>query len=904
MAPRASCLDCGADPPAGARFCDRCGAALPGGDGSNGRRSWMVGSAAGCDLVVDRPAVSARHCRLTELDDGFWLEDLQSTNGTFVDGQPIAARRVTDENRITLGREVPLALPVSGPARVITIGSASDNDVVLDYPMISAHHARLVTTGSRTEILDLGSTNGTAVGDPDRKISRSPLSSAQTVYFGSLPLAASRLLAGNLALGERPHHTLAFEGEFLVLGRDPDCDVVLDYPMVSWRHARLRRSGDRITIEDLGSTNGTYVNGGRISGTVPIAIEDLIGLGSYTLRLTGLGTLEQRDYRGNVTIEARNVSIELPGRRLRIIDDVSMTVLPGELVGVMGSSGAGKTTLLSALNGYLWPSSGAVLFNDQVLHANYGRFRMHIGYVPQDDIMHRDLTVREALYYSARLRLPGDMSDREIHQRIGEVLEQLEIPDVRDKVIGSPERKTLSGGQRKRVNLAMELLTDPIVLFLDEPTSGLSSTDALVVMDRLRKLADQGKTILVTIHQPSTRVFDLMDDLVVLSKEPRSPDPARLVYFGPARESARFFDCDAEASSEPVPDRVLSALEPGTTASWVARFAASRYHRIYVEERRVPGPASPQAAQRAEPSGGAAFAQWWTLLRRGFTIKRRDTWNVGILLAQAPIVAVLLALVFGGQMGGSEPDASTAVAVVLFLMAVAAIWFGCSNSAREIVAEWAIYHRERMVNLRLLPYIGSKLALLSGLCLVQCSLLLLIVEVGCGRRSSPPSLLQQLLLLLLAAVIGVAVGLLVSAASRTSEVAISLVPLIVLPMVILGGSMQPLHKMPGYMQTVASAMPSRWEFEGLLRVEDARRRASPAIAATPAAAASAAGALPVGNGAAAVDPRPPGGGATALHDGFFRDSHWTLAEIVGVSAVFLFGLMGATVARLRSRDVH
>src|SRR5205807_1364578 len=157
--------------------------------------------------------------------------------------------------------------------------------------------------------------------------------------------------------------------------------------------------------------------------------------------------------------------------------------------------------------------------NGEDLYEHYGQFAALIGYVPQDDIIHRDLTVGQALYYNARLRLPRDFSNADIADRISKVLNQLELQGARDVLIGSPEKKGISGGQRKRVNLAMELLTDPLILFLDEPTSGLSSEDALMVMRLLRELSNGGKTILLTIHQPSPEVFRLLDNLVVVSRD-------------------------------------------------------------------------------------------------------------------------------------------------------------------------------------------------------------------------------------------------------------------------------------------------------------------------------------------------------------------------------------------------
>lgn len=791
-------------------------------------QSWVIGGDPGCDVVVDRPTVSARHCRLTQTPQGFVLEDLQSTNGTFVNGVRIESRTdVSRNDSITLGRAVPMPWPETGPppgAELIRVGRDPGNDVVLDYPIVSAHHARIVKTPGKTWIEDLGSSNGTAVGSPGRRISRAPLSADDVVYFGSLRIAASRLLEGKLALGDEPHTALRLRQQSLILGRDQGCDRVLDDPTVSRRHARLTRSHDLITVEDLGSANGTFVNGRRIEVPTRVRPGEIIGLGNYTLTLTPDGGIEQRDFRGNVAIEARGVAVAVPKKRL--LDDVSLTVYPSEFVGLMGPSGAGKTTLISALNGYTPPSGGMVLFNGRDLYANYGQFRGVMGYVPQDDIMHRDLTVGQALYYTARLRLPRDFSNAEIRTRVRAVIAQLGLEGTENVLIGSPQKKGISGGQRKRVNLAMELLTDPSVLFLDEPTSGLSSEDALMVIKLLRKLADGGKTILLTIHQPSLEAYRLLDNLVMVDKDPGSPEPGRLVYYGPAYPNAvEFFNPEAVAKLppgvEPSPDDVLRGLAKEKTAQWTARYDASPLKQEFVEQRagkQPVAPGEPEAIRLPRAFGGA---QWWTLVRRCLAIKIKDTANTAILMAQAPIIALLVVLVFGKQAAAEVGDGNwaavaNATATTVFLLALSALWFGCSNSAREIVGEWAIYHRERMVNLKIPSYTASKFTVLGGLCFLQCAVLLPMVYWGAGLKGPWAAMF---VVLLLTSIVGLAIGLTVSALARTSEVAIALLPLILLPMVILAGVLQPVHKMSAPMRLLAQAMPSRWAFEGLLVLE-------------------------------------------------------------------------------------
>ena len=281
-----------------------------------------------------------------------------------------------------------------------------------------------------------------------------------------------------------------------------------------------------------------------------------------------------RENHGNVSIEAAGIVVNAPDGT-RLLDPISLTIYPSELVALMGPAGSGKTTLLKALNGYTPPASGKVLFNGSNLYQFYDLFRQQMGYVPQDDIVHPQLTVREALYFSTKLRT--DLSDEEIEKRIDKVLDDLGMRDKKNSLIGSPERKVLSGGQRKRVNIAMELITDTPVLFLDEPTSGLSSYDAEGVVDLLKRLARSGKTIITTIHQPSISIFRKFDDLIMISRDPGRP--GALAYFGPAYPDSIVFlhpRSPGETQENPGKDPALKCSSPDSrtpATEWARRFA-------------------------------------------------------------------------------------------------------------------------------------------------------------------------------------------------------------------------------------------------------------------------------------------------------------------------------------------
>ena len=497
--------------------------------------------------------------------------------------QPPQPRATAQPNRQSATSHALYAAP-----GLITIGRNPKSDIHLDYPMISWDHARIFPHESGWVIEDLKSTNGTALNRIDNRIQQSLLSPADDIYLGSFKIAAGLILERKqLNQGEAAFEHVNLRGDQMVFGRDPSCDYPLDFPMISWRHAMLRRTPQGIVVEDLNSRNGTYVNGSRVNGSALVQPGMEIGLGSFRFQLLENGAFAKRQYTGNVTIEVNSVSVNAPNGT-PLLDPIALTIFPSELVALMGPAGAGKTTFLKSLNGYTRPAAGLVLFNGADLYRFYDRFRQQMSYVPQDDIVHAQLKVREALYFSAKLRT--DLTDGEIEQRIDRVLNSLGIFDKKHAIIGSPENKVLSGGQRKRVNIAMELINDTPVIFLDEPTSGLSSYDAEGVIKLLKTLSNEGKTIITTIHQPSLEIFKQFDSLIMIARDRGSR--GALAYFGPAHpDSIEFFDPDgvqavrAQPGTPLSPEMVLSGLAKRTTAEWAGSYEQSKYKRLFVVER-------------------------------------------------------------------------------------------------------------------------------------------------------------------------------------------------------------------------------------------------------------------------------------------------------------------------------
>jgi len=820
------CTNCQKNNDDDAQFCVYCGSDVR---PMIRNKVWNVGGAPDNDIVQDYPMVSGHHCRIFSEGNKLTIQDLDSKNGTYINGKRIppfqnipfssddeiclGSRRLSPDIVSSIFSEPVIPTQEPGPAWTgktrLSIGRGPENDIILDFPQISYEHAWLIKDNGKWIIEDRNSKNHTFVNDRSRPVSHCKIRPEDTIYFGSYKISASRLLnlKKNTALGRSEVRPITIKEAETIFGRDPASTVHLNYPQISWHHAKLVHTKDGFILQDLGSSNGTFVNGRRITSCY-VTPNDTISFGSFVFKLTSdLKHIERRDYRGDIRIDADEITVVAGNRTL--LDKISLSIFPSEFVGLMGPSGAGKTTLLLAFNGYSIPKSGCSLINGESLYENYDSFRGSIGYVPQDDIIHPELTVYEALYYTAKLRLPSDTTDKEISALIDKVLTQLGLLnqnkniDVRNVIIGSAEKKGISGGQRKRVNLAMELLTDPSLLFLDEPTSGLSSQDTLVVMDVLRKFADDGKTIILTIHQPSLEAYKKMDNVIILSS-------GKLMYYGPAYpDSLTFFN--PGTPSEKVTDNADNALKGLATRSaeeWQKEYKKSDYCKEYVENRKNQECRINTIGKRQQTSAPFNLRQCRTLTCRYFSVKRKDIVNTAILLLQAPVIAILIAWAFEGDKNLTSTS--------LFLLVISAIWFGTSNSAREIVAEKAIYKRERMVNLKIPSYVFSKYAILGILCLIQCAVLAGIVHPSLELKGDFYLILG---VTVLASIVGLSIGFFISSLTKTQQQAVAFLPLILIPMVILGGGMRPVKEMKDHTRILSHFMPSRWAYEQIIHVE-------------------------------------------------------------------------------------
>lgn len=615
-------------------------------------------------------------------------------------------------------------------------------------------------------------------------------------------------------------------GGSLAIGREAGNDVRLRHPQVSRFHARIDAGPNGWAITDQGSTNGTFVNDRPLQGRTElrdggrVRIADFLFV--FSLRGTG-AVLELFSEEGNARLDAIGLRRDVGGGQL-ILRDISFSIVPREFVAVVGVSGAGKSTLVNALSGFRPADSGTVLLNGVDFYENLESMRESLGYVPQDDIIHRELTVYQALHYAALLRLPEDMGAAEIDNRIEQVLVELQLVERRNLPV-----TRLSGGQRKRVSIGVELLTQPRLFYLDEPTSGLDPGLEGEMMRLFRRLSDSGHTLIVITH--ATTNIHLCDQLVFLARG------GALAYYGPPKEALAYFGVSD------FPD-IYAQIEGEEPEVWEARYRASDlYRRLVVDrlaqvppsvvaqpcrgllEQVVSGGAAPPAPRhaplaRAKSEMGRRgvrrtdqMRQFFILVARYFEIVWRDHRNLALMLMQAPVIAGLLAIVFDPDIfdvvNGNYVQART----LLFLMVCCSVWFGTSNAAREICKERAIYRRERSANLQIVPYVFSKVAVLFGLCVIQSATMVLVIRSRITLPNLGPVLLEKMfLILLLSSVGGLAMGLLLSSLVSNPDKAGSLVPIILIPQLVLAGALIPLK---GLAQDVSYVMLSKWGYEML-----------------------------------------------------------------------------------------
>lgn len=727
-----------------------------------------------------------------------------------------------------------------------TIGRAPDNTIVLSAGMVSGHHARIEAHGQQHQIIDVGSTNGLRFEGERLTINKPHL-----LYDGDV-IRIGDPATGNVinitysnpqavrSQAQQSKQVLVYpldlNDQQITIGRAGN-EINLDNPQVSRNHAVLERINNQHVLRDVGSTNGTFVNGQRITQHT-LVLGDVIQIGAFKLLYNGDSLIEY-DQRGSLRLDARQLTYRVKtanGSRI-ILHNVSLSIAPREFIALVGGSGAGKSTLLKALSGFAQASQGQVFINSDDYYKNFDAYRSIIGYVPQDDIIHRSLPVERALGYTAKLRLADDTAPTEIQDRIEHVLTQVDMSAHRHTIVDR-----LSGGQRKRVSIAAELLADPSLFFLDEPTSGLDPGLEKKMMYTLRQLADSGRIVVLVTH--ATANIMQCDHVVFMSQ-------GRMVFFGPPTEALNFFGVgsgdfadiysklDGYASNQDrerwaIVQKELSqeyaALQqakgnqlaenpPSLGELWEIKFRNSPYYQRYVEQRLSHAPMlNTQTTNNSslKPQKVSQIRQFGILLRRNIDLLLQDKRNLALLLLQAPIIALLIMLVATSDaLVGDNAFASDAKKV-LFMLATVGVWFGILNAAREIVKEAPIYKRERLANLHIGPYLFSKITILGLLIIIQSALLIGIIALKIHLPSMGvflPGILELYLTTLFTSAAGLALGLLLSASSSTPDRATSSIPLLLIPQILFAGVIFSLGSGITAQRLISWLTISRWSMD-------------------------------------------------------------------------------------------
>ncbi|WP_330295016.1 ABC transporter ATP-binding protein/permease [Streptomyces sp. NBC_00503] len=694
------------------------------------RRTYHVGRDPLCEICLDDARVSWHHAVLRPDGDHWTLEDEGSTNGTWADGHRV------QEWAVGVGSE-------------LRFGSAADGPRV-----------RFVDPGP-------GASHPSSVSHPG-------LTSTFRAPTSVLPLAARAAVR---------------------IGRAPENDLVIDDLVVSRRHAELRALADgTYEIADLGSHNGTYLNGARVDHAA-IGEGDIVGIGHSAFLLVGDQLQEYVDT-GEVSLDVQGLGVAVDNGRKTLLDQVSFPVGAKCLLAVVGPSGAGKSTLLGALTGLRPADRGTVLYDGRDLYRDYAELRSRIGLVPQDDILHAQLTVRRALTYAAELRFPQDTAKAERQARVDEVIGELGLVQRADQSIHS-----LSGGQRKRVSVALELLTKPSLLFLDEPTSGLDPGMDRSVMHMLRGLADDGRTVIVVTH--SVLSLEVCDRLLVLAPG------GRIAYFGPPQEALAYFGFAEWPEA-------FEAFEDQQGRDWAGEYRASPAHRRHVDiTARRPllagqGPGRPGGAPaQAPPKAQSWGSQLSTLVRRYGAVLGADRTFLIIMIALPFMMGAM-----ARALAGNTLTAETALNALLILC-IGGVLTGAANAVRELIKERVIYQRERAVGLSRSAYLMSKVVVLGTITVLQAAVLT-VVALGGVKLNAPggqgvfmPPLIEIALAVALLSFTAMMLGLMISALVRKEEVTMPLLVLIAIVQVVFCGTLLKLTGVP-VIEQLAWFAPSRW----------------------------------------------------------------------------------------------
>lgn len=663
----------------------------------------------------------------------------------------------------------------------VTFGRDDQNDIILKSRLVSREkHGSFIYSNGCWYIRDNGSKNGIIYNDTQIIFHELSEGDFYRIDDGVETVSEGVLFVISASGTKNFWHSIPVK-ENILIGRASDCDITLQHISVSQHHAQISREGEHYCIIDNGSTNGVVVNGELITQKSQLHEKDVITITNTKLIFTK-ERISFCSYQTGVTVDANDIVIIRKHKRKKVVtcDQVSLSIKPGELVSVIGGSGAGKSTVLNALCGYLKPNMGSVFINGIDLYRNFDSLKRIIGYVPQSDIVYDNLSLYDMLSYTAKLRLPDDIPEKDREKIILHAISLVELTDKKDNLI-----KDFSGGQRKRASIAVELLSDPNLLFLDEPASGLDPGTERNLMQTLRNMADRGKTIILVTH--STLQLKLCDKIVFMGRG------GKLCYCGTYDDALSFFD---------VTDIVdVYNMITDNPEKWERKYLVKE-----IETKQIERTASTDSKAKKDHM----FRQLHVLCSRYFKLILNDKQRLMLLLIQAPILALLISFVANGK----QFEQYEMTKSLLFALSCSAFWIGMLNAIQEVCKERIILRREYMTGLRLDSYILSKTVILGIMCAVQSLLVtgLFALLVGLPTTSLIfPSFIEILMTTFLTSLASVAMGLFVSCLFNNPDRAMTVAPILLMPQILFSGL---IFKLDGATEILSWTAICRWSMEG------------------------------------------------------------------------------------------
>lgn len=700
--------------------------------------------------------------------------------------------------------------------------SSVKNDIQIstDISIVSRAHCTFTKTGDGWRVTDDNSFNGLLINGA--KISSRILHDGDKLYIGTE--VNERCIIAFSSDGDEDSGSsrdmISLEGKNrFIIGRSDDCDFILAHPSVSRHHCIITLEGSDYFASDNGSMNGVLLNGSPLSGRKKLLPMDKITIADTTMVFYDGGFYVMKKT-GGVSVAAQDLvkSVSSHNGEKIITDHVDLSIEPGEFTAIIGGSGAGKTTLLNCLSGMADFTSGDVLINGESIRSGGRSIRSIIGYVPQKDIVYDDLTLEHMLVYSAKLRMPKDVSSREIDEKISEVLDMVELTAHRKTIISR-----LSGGQKKRASIAVELLASPKLFFLDEPSSGLDPGTEKHLMQMLKKLAASGKTVIMVTH--TVQNVGMCDRIICMG------NGGRLCYSGKSSELLDFF------GKQNMTDIYDDLNENSVSVSERFRRRSEEYG-----SEAPPQPVFPVVSAKKKVDFGRSVKQFGVMTMRYAEIMFNSHMRL-ILLGLMPVILTFIvcaAFQADGNifniLGITINRTSLPFAVaedtmkLLFSFSCAAFWVGIFNSVQEISKERVIYERERFAGIGPVPYVFSKFAVIGVLCIIQSAIMTVLFIFLCdtcatidGNTDSVTAIqlamnsdgivftnggmwFEFFLTVFLAVLSAMALGLAISAAA-SNEMALVICPICLLPQILFSGVACTLS---GFSETISKIITCRW----------------------------------------------------------------------------------------------